>query len=79
MDNEYHIVGLMFEDRFYSTESNPKFYGKVYEYKTKSDYKKGQIIELETKFGKSKACIIKENIPLDKITYDGGFENLVEI
>ena len=32
MDNEYHVIGLMFEDRFYSTEDNPKFYGKIYEW-----------------------------------------------
>lgn len=79
MENECHVVGLMFEDKFYSTPDNPKFYGKIYEYKTKLDLKKGQIIEIETKFGKSRVCIMNENIPVDKITYEGGFENLVEI
>ena len=37
MENEYQVVGLMFEDRFYSTPDNPRFYGKIYEYKTKSN------------------------------------------
>lgn len=78
MDDNMHFVGIMFEDRYNSTEENPKFYGKVYEYKTTKPLKEGQIINITTAYGNSRVCVIKENIPLDKLEYKD-IDNIKEI
>lgn len=78
-DNEYHYVGIMFESKYGSSVNNPKFYGKVYEYKTKRDLKEGQVIVIDTRWGKSRVCVIKENIPVEQLEFEGGVENLAEI
>lgn len=57
-----HYIGVMFESKYGSTLDNPKFYGKVYEYKTKKDLKEGQVITIDTKYGKSRVCVIQEFI-----------------
>lgn len=78
-NDEYHYVGIMFESKYGSSVSNPKFYGKVYEYKTKKDLREGQVLVIDTRWGKSRVCVIKEDIPLDQLEYEGGPENLAEI
>ena len=78
-NKDYHYVGVMFESRYDSTTENPKFYGKVYEYKTQQDLKEGQVITIDTRWGKSRVCIIKENIPENELEYEGGPEGLAEI
>jgi hypothetical protein len=73
MDNEkdnLHYVGIMFESKYDSTPENPKFYGKVYEYKTRKDLKEGQVITIDTNYGKSRVVVMSENIPEDKLEFD---------
>lgn len=62
-----HYVGVMFESRYGSTEENPKFYGKEYNYRTDMNYKKGQVIEIDSQYGKTKVCIINEDVPADVV------------
>lgn len=62
-----HYIGVMFESRYDSTLDNPKFYGKVYEYKTTKNLKEGEVIYIETQYGKSRVCVIKENIPENEL------------
>ncbi len=76
---KYHYVGVMFESKYGSSKDDPKFYGKVYEYKTLQDLKEGQVITIDTRWGKSRVCIIKEDIPENELEYEGGAENLAEI
>jgi hypothetical protein len=66
---ELHYVGLMFESKYGSTKENPKFYGKVYEYKTRRELKEGQVITIPTRYGISKVCVVKENIPEDQLEF----------
>ena len=66
---ELHYVGLMFESKYGSTKENPKFYGKVYEYKTRRELKEGQVITIPTRWGLSKVCVVKENIPEDQLEF----------
>ena len=70
IDNDTHYVGVMFEDRYNSTPENPKFYGRVYTYKTNKDLKEGQIINIESNYGNAKVCVIKENIDPATIDFD---------
>ena len=60
--NNLHYVGVMFEDKYNSSLENPKFYGKVYEYKTYKPLKEGEIITINTDYGSSRVCIVKDNI-----------------
>ena len=65
-----HYVGVMFESKYGSTKENPKFYGKVYTYATEKDLKEGQVITIDTNWGQSRVCVIKENIDPDTIDFD---------
>ena len=76
--NNMHYVGLMFESRYESTQENPKFYGKVYEYKTTRNLKEGEVIYITTQYGKSRVCVIKENIPENELEFKE-LDKIVEI
>lgn len=76
--NNMHYVGLMFESRYDSTLDNPKFYGKVYEYKTTRNLKEGEVIYITTQYGKSRVCVIKENIPENELEFKE-LDKIVEI
>lgn len=60
-----HFVGVMFESKYGSTAENPKFYGKEYNYRTDMNYKKGQVVEIDSQYGKTRVCIINENVSAD--------------
>lgn len=76
--NKMHYIGLMFESKYGSTQENPKFYGKVYEYKTTRDLKEGEVIYIDTQYGKSRVCVIKENIPENELEFKE-LDKIVEI
>lgn len=76
--NNMHYVGLMFESKYGSTQENPKFYGKVYEYKTTRNLKEGEVIYITTQYGKSRVCVIKENIPENELQFKE-LDKIVEI
>ena len=61
----YHYVGVIFENKY----SDKLFNGKMYEYKTLKDLKEGQIIKIQTNFGESNVCIVKENIPESELQF----------
>lgn len=60
--SDYHYIGVMFESKYDSTLTNPKFYDKIYEYKTKNNYREGEVIKINTQYGISRVVIVKENI-----------------
>ena len=75
---EYHYVGVMFESKYDSSINNPKFYGRVYEYKTKRDLKEGQVISFQTQYGVSRVCVVKPNILKEDLEYKE-YDKIVEI
>ena len=66
---EMHYVGVMFEDKYNSTLEKPKFYGKVYEYKTRRQLSKGEVIIIQSTYGPARVVVINDNIPKDKLSY----------
>lgn len=67
--NDLHYIGVMFEDRYNSSVTNPKFYGRVYEYKTRKPLREGEVITIETNYGMSRVCVVKENIKKEDLEY----------
>ena len=66
-----HFIAVMFESKYDSTEENPKFYGKVYTYITEKDYKKGQVLTIDTPYGsKARVCVINENVDPATVTFE---------
>lgn len=61
-----HYIGVMFESKYYSTPDKPKFYGKMYEYKTTQDLKEGEIVTLDNG---NRVVVIKENIPENELQF----------
>ena len=57
--NKTHYVSVLFENKY----SGPKFYGKEYHYRTTTPYQEGQVVSIETKYGKSSVCIINKDVP----------------
>lgn len=78
VEPEFKYVGVIFESKYGSTSDNPKFYGKVYEYKTKKPYKEGQVIMIETNYGFSRVCVVKDNISESELEYKD-LDNIKEI
>lgn len=74
-NEKMNYVQVMFEDRYNSTEENPKFYGKTYLYKTKQDLKEGQVLKINTRYGTSKV-VVYENCSeerAEKIANEAGY------
>lgn len=65
--SNYHYVGLMFESKYNSTKENPKFYGRVYNYKTNQALKEGQVVTITTNYGQSRVCIVRDNVPEEEV------------
>lgn len=59
-------ISVVFED----TLNKGKFRGNSYNYKTYKDLKEGQVITVPTRFGSSKACVVKDDVNPDEITFD---------
>ena len=68
-DNNYHYIGVMFESSYGSSVDNPKFYGKIYEYKTKRNLKEGEVVKIKTMYGESRVVVVKENIKEDDLQF----------
>ena len=74
IEEKPHYIGVIFENKY----SGKQFSGKVYEYKTLKPLKEGQIITIQTMYGESKVCVVKENIPEDELQYKD-IDNIKEI
>ena len=63
--DDYHYIGVIFENKY----SDKPFTGKMYEYKTKKDLKEGQVIKIDSMYGKTNVCIVKDNIPEEELQF----------
>lgn len=70
LEENYHYVGLSFENKQFTTRDNPIFQEKYYEYKTTEDLREGQLIHIYTPYGKSLVCVRKPIINEAELEYD---------
>lgn len=78
--DEYHYIGVVFGNTKVLTEKGEPTFDLAkthYTYKTKEDYKKGQLITVPTAYGVSKAMVADESIDPSTIKYP--LENIKEI
>lgn len=68
-NDNYHYIGVMFESKYGSSVVAPKFYGKVYEYKTTRPLKEGEVVEIPTMYGKSRVVVVKPDIPESELQF----------
>ena len=68
-DDSYKYISVVFYDKLTDKYCSPE-----YNYKTKKNLKKGQLLEVQTRFGTSKCAVYNDNVnpkdisyPLDKI------------
>lgn len=69
-NNNYHYVGVIFENGRNDNESLFNLKDKVYEYKTNKDLKLNEIVEVNTLYGKSRVLIVKDNISESELQFD---------
>lgn len=69
---------IAFENRYMSTEERPIFNNKkFYEYKTDRKLEEGQVLKINSSFGRAKVCVVNPDIQPEDITYSGGPDSLV--
>lgn len=72
--DEYSYIGVIFENK--KLVGKP-FEGKVYNYKTKKDLSEGQVIEVPTRYGTSKAVV--RYVDIDKDAIECPLDILLEV
>lgn len=63
-NNAYKYISVVFYDKLTN-----EYCSQEYNYKTRKDLKKGQLLEVQTRFGKSKCAVYNDNVDPNTISY----------